>query len=276
MKRIFLALAFVLVMASSVWAASYSGSYSSGSGVGASAGLDAAAIVALTADASPSANDLIATVDDVSGELRKVTLANLQSFILTASTIDASFKSVTIAKQSGVAGDMGLYEANSTDTHAAGFRGPASITGDGAYRILFPNARAGAAGQVLSVTNAAESGSGTAADPYIQTASWATGTVTIASGALALATSEIASGACQTVTEGSVNSAAATGVATTDVITFTPNATIKAVTGYVPLTAGGLTINAYPTAGYINVDVCNWSAAAITPGAVTINWRVVR
>lgn len=81
--------------------------------------------------------------------------------------------SITIGKSSGVAGDFGLYEANSTDTHAAGFRGPASITGDGAYRIQFPNAKAGV-GQVLSVTSAGESGTGTAADPYVQAGSWVT------------------------------------------------------------------------------------------------------
>jgi hypothetical protein len=85
--------------------------------------------------------------------------------------------SFTTVKTSGQAGDMALYEANSTDTHAAGFRGPASITGDGAYRILFPNARAAAAGQVLVVTNAGESGTGTAADPYIQTAAWSAFTI---------------------------------------------------------------------------------------------------
>jgi len=100
--------------------------------------------------------------------------------------------------------------------------------------------------------------------------------ITIASGSLALATSEIASAACQTVSAGSVNSAAATGVVTTDVISFTPNATIKAVTGYVPATTGGLTITAYPTSGYVNFDVCNWTAGAVTPGAVTVNWRVSR
>jgi hypothetical protein len=103
-----------------------------------------------------------------------------------------------------------------------------------------------------------------------------TPTQTVASGALALATSAISSQACQTVTQGSVNSAAATGVATTDVIAFTPNASIKAVTGYAPLTTGGLTIVAYPTSGYVNFDVCNWSASPITPGAVTLNWRVTR
>ena len=100
--------------------------------------------------------------------------------------------------------------------------------------------------------------------------------ITVASGSLALATSEIASAACQTVSAGSVNSAAATGVVTTDVISFTPNATIKAVTGYVPATTGGLTITAYPTSGYVNFDVCNWTAGAVTPGAVTVNWRVSR
>jgi len=102
------------------------------------------------------------------------------------------------------------------------------------------------------------------------------GSVTVASGALALATSAISSGACQTVTQGSVNSAAATGVLTTDAISFTPNGSIKAVTGYVPSTSGGLTITAYPTANFVNFDVCNWTSGSVTPGAVTLNWRVVR
>ena len=101
-------------------------------------------------------------------------------------------------------------------------------------------------------------------------------TQTVASGSLALATSAISSASCQTVTAGSVNSAAATGVATTDTIQFIPNGSIKAVTGYTPSTSGGLTITPYPTAGYVNFDVCNWSASSITPGAVTLNWRVTR
>ena len=104
----------------------------------------------------------------------------------------------------------------------------------------------------------------------------ATFTQTIASGATALATTAITSATCQTVTAGSVNSAAATGVVGTDAITFTPNASIKAVTGYTPGTSGGLTITAYPTAGYVNFDVCNWASTSITPGAVTLNWKVTR
>jgi hypothetical protein len=96
-------------------------------------------------------------------------------------------------------------------------------------------------------------------------------TGTIASGSTALSTAAIASGACATVV-----TATATGVLTTDAISWNPNASIKAVTGYAPSTTGGLSIAAYPTAGGVNFDVCNSSASSITPGAVTINWRVTR
>lgn len=119
-------------------------------------------------------------------------------------------------------------------------------------------------------------GTGTASWSWEYIPSLTSMATTVASGSIALATSSISSAACQTVTQGSVNSAAATGVATTDVISFSANASIKAVTGYTPATTGGLTIVAYPTAGYVNFDVCNWTASAITPGAVTINWRVSR
>ncbi len=102
------------------------------------------------------------------------------------------------------------------------------------------------------------------------------GAVLIASGTLNLATSSIASSACQEVTAGGVNSAAAAGVLTTDTIVFTPAGSIKAVTGYAPAANGGLGITAYPTLGYVNFDVCNWSGSSITPGAVTLNWKVTR
>lgn len=98
----------------------------------------------------------------------------------------------------------------------------------------------------------------------------------IASGTVTLATNSISSGACQTVTAGSVNSVAATGVGTTDTINWTPNGSIKAVTGFVPGTSGGLSIVAYPTSGYVNWDVCNWGSGSTTPGPVTLNWSVTR
>lgn len=97
----------------------------------------------------------------------------------------------------------------------------------------------------------------------------------IAAGSLALATSSITSGTCQAVSAG-VNNAAATGALTTDSIMWTPNGSIKAVTGFIPSTSGGLSIAAYPTANNVNFDVCNWEAGSVTPGAVTLNWLVLR
>lgn len=105
------------------------------------------------------------------------------------------------------------------------------------------------------------------------TASLPNGTVTktVASGTSALGTSAIASTACATVVTTS-----ATGTLTTDAIIVTPNASIKALTGYAPVTIGGLYISVYPTADNINIDVCNPTSSSITPSALTLNWRVVR
>jgi hypothetical protein len=96
-------------------------------------------------------------------------------------------------------------------------------------------------------------------------------TQTIASGTSALGTSAISSGACATVVTTS-----ATGTATTDVIAGSFNADPTAVTGYSPTTSGMLTIIGYPTASNVNWKVCNNTSASITPGAITLNWRVTR
>jgi len=93
----------------------------------------------------------------------------------------------------------------------------------------------------------------------------------IASGAKALATSAISSGACS-----AAQTATATGTLTTDTITVAFNADPTGVTGYVPATSGMLTIIYYPTADTVNFKVCNNTASSITPGAVTINYRVIR
>lgn len=114
-------------------------------------------------------------------------------------------------------------------------------------------------------------GTGVATALAVNTGTAGTFGTLIASGTSALGTAAIASGACATAV-----STTATGVATTDAITWNPNASIKAVTGYAPSTSGGLTIAAFPTSGHVNFDVCNWTSGSITPGAVTLNWRVIR
>jgi hypothetical protein len=96
-------------------------------------------------------------------------------------------------------------------------------------------------------------------------------TSTIASGTSAMGTGAITSATCATVV-----TTTATNTATTDVVTASFNGDPTAVTGYIPATAGMLTIIAYPTSGNVNFKVCNNTSASITPGAITLNWRVVR
>jgi hypothetical protein len=96
-------------------------------------------------------------------------------------------------------------------------------------------------------------------------------TITIASGTATLGTSAISSAACATAV-----TVSATGVATTDTLTTGFNGDPTAVTGYIPSTSGMLSIIAYPTANNVNFKVCNNTASSITPGAITLNWRVVR
>jgi hypothetical protein len=96
-------------------------------------------------------------------------------------------------------------------------------------------------------------------------------TVTVASGTSALGTSSISSGACaSTVTT------TATGVASTDNIQADFNASPLSTTGYEASSSGMLTIIKWPTSGDVNFAVCNNTGSSITPGAVTLNWRVVR
>lgn len=96
-------------------------------------------------------------------------------------------------------------------------------------------------------------------------------TYTIASGTSALATGAISSATCATAVTTS-----ATGTATTDVIAWGFNGDPTGVTGYIPATAGMLTIIAYPSANNVNFKVCNNTSGSITPGAITLNWRIAR
>ena len=93
----------------------------------------------------------------------------------------------------------------------------------------------------------------------------------VASGTAVLGTSQINSAVCA-----SAVTVANGNVATTDTVNASFNGDPTAVTGYVPLTTGMLAIVAYPTAGNVNFKVCNNTSSAITPGAITLNWNVIR
>lgn len=89
----------------------------------------------------------------------------------------------------------------------------------------------------------------------------------VAVGTASLGTSAISSGACATVV-----TVTATGMDSGDIIIWTPNASLNAVTGYAPTTNGSLIVRSYPTTNNVNFDVCNNTTGSITPGAVTLNW----
>lgn len=93
----------------------------------------------------------------------------------------------------------------------------------------------------------------------------------IARGTKALATAAISSAACT-----SAQTDTATGAATSDTVVVTFASDPSGVTGYVPLTAGGLSIYTYVTANTFNAKVCNFTASSITPGALSLNWLVTR
>ncbi len=96
-------------------------------------------------------------------------------------------------------------------------------------------------------------------------------TQTISNGTATLGTSAIASGTCATVV-----TVSGTGIATTDNIMADFNADPTGVVGYQPSATGMLTIIKYPTSGNVNFKVCNSTLNSITPGAITLNWRVTR
>jgi hypothetical protein len=97
------------------------------------------------------------------------------------------------------------------------------------------------------------------------------GPTKICSGTIALGTSAIASG-----TKATTVTATCTGLLSTDIVTVTPNSELMSITGYIPSTNGMLTISLWPTANTINVDVANNTSASVTPGAVTLNYEVIR
>lgn len=99
----------------------------------------------------------------------------------------------------------------------------------------------------------------------------ATLSYTVYSGSQALGTSAITANACASVID-----ITATGVASTDVITLTESADWNAITGYGKASTDGLLVYKWPTTDAVHIKVCNGTGTSITPGAATVNIRVVR
>jgi hypothetical protein len=148
-----------------------------------------------------------------------------------------------------------------------------SVTGVGPYEVVGGTGTAPSAPSAGSVACYFDSTANT--QVCLDSGGNATTMVREWSGTVALGTNAIASAACAAEI-----TAAATGVTPAgthpDVVTASWNGDPTAVTGFVPATTGALTIFSYPKTDAVGFKVCNYTASPITPGAITLNWRVSR
>lgn len=96
-------------------------------------------------------------------------------------------------------------------------------------------------------------------------------TRTVTSGSQSLATTAISSATC-----GAAQTITASSVLSTDTVVATFNGDPTGITGFVPSTTGMLTIIFYAGPDKLNFKYCNNTAGTITPGSVSVNWRVTR
>jgi hypothetical protein len=193
---------------------------------------------------------LIIKKTDASTNAVSITPNGSDTIDLNAGVFSLNQQNATIWLLDGTAGPTGNWQRLHVLQMAGDVSGPSTAAVVGA---LNGTSLAGLASGILKVT----------------TGTGAVTSVLDISGTSAMGTGAIASATCATVV-----TAAATGTATTSVITASFNGDPTAVTGYIPSTAGMLTIISYPTANNVNFKVCNNTGASITPGAITLNWRV--
>lgn len=95
---------------------------------------------------------------------------------------------------------------------------------------------------------------------------------TVTSGTAALPTAAVASNSCSA----SASTFTATGAATTDAAQIFFASDPTGVTGYGGGTAGGITVRSWFTSNTLNIKLCNETGSSITPGALSVNWRLIR
>jgi hypothetical protein len=177
-----------------------------------------------------------------------------------------------------------LANGNATGCFTPSGSGNLTVSGSAQYYVLVSSSATAATGVAAGITGQPLVSNGPSAYPgYSASLAGVTSvngtsipaggtlTQTIGSGVTALGTGSISSATCA-----SVVAVAASGVTTTDVVGWSFNVDPTAMVGYQPSTSGMLTIISYPTSGNANFKVCNNTSASITPGAVSLNWRVTR
>lgn len=67
-----------------------------------------------------------------------------------------------------------------------------------------------------------------------------------------------------------------TGAASTDVVLWNPDGPIDGVTGFGADDTGAVSIQAYAITNNVRFRFCNPTTGTINPGAITVNWRIIR
>lgn len=92
----------------------------------------------------------------------------------------------------------------------------------------------------------------------------------------AYGTVALATGLLTTGTQATAITITVPGVLATDIVHADFAIDPTAVTGFAPAAGGVLTIVKFCTANTINFVVQNNTAGSITPGAMSLNWKVLR
>jgi hypothetical protein len=202
-----------------------------------------------------------------SGTGFKSALCTSAQLVVGQSAADPLCKTITGDWTLSAAGASTLATVNANvGTFGSATQAPTfTVNGKGLITAASQNTVTPAVGSITGF------GTGVATALGVNTGSAGAFSLLIGSGTSALGTGAIASATCATVVTTSAPS-----TSTGDVVTASFNGDPTAVTGYIPSTAGMLSIIAYPTTNNVNFKVCNNTASSITPGAITINWRVVR
>jgi len=113
--------------------------------------------------------------------------------------------------------------------------------------------------------------SGNTVDSGLSTPPVGTVVARIAYGSQALGVTLIPANSCATAINVS-----ATNVLATDTMLISANSNISTQTGYSYTATDGLKVYWWPSSASVNFQVCNGTSSSITPGAVTLNYFVLR
>lgn len=200
---------------------------------------------------------------------------------LTSGSAETCTASVTTGACVGTPAGTGVYTTSPTmnvtcNLIAGGTSGFSTLLGIGTADTLTSTLWADLAGTLhYSTADVGTAGSDklTITNAGVLTVSSCTGcgTVTIGNGTSPLGgLGAIASATCSTIT------VAVSGVLTTDAMLWSFAGNPTSTVGFQPSTSGMLLVLPFVTANNANFSICNNTSGSITPGTISLNWRIVR